>query len=123
MMGRALRLQLAILASPGLSVLCFDFDGAPVPIVEHPGDARPLPAALAFCGDDAGDIAGFDAGFDAVRAWRGEGRPGAVVVSGSVEVPVLAERADVLCAGPAGIAAWLGSLADRLAGGGTSSIG
>ncbi|CAM3052264.1 trehalose-phosphatase [Propionibacterium acidifaciens] len=77
------------------------------------------PAALAFCGDDAGDIAGFDA----VRAWRGEGRPGAVVVSGSVEVPALAERADVLCAGPAGIAAWLGSLADRLAAGGPSSIG
>lgn len=47
MMGRALRLQQAILASPGRSVLCFDFDGASVPIVEHPGDARPHPAALA----------------------------------------------------------------------------
>ncbi len=47
MMGRALRLQQAILASPGRSVLCFDFDGAPVPIVEHPGDARLHPAALA----------------------------------------------------------------------------
>ena len=47
MMGRALRLQQAILASPGRSVLCFDFDGAPAPIAEHPGDARPHPAALA----------------------------------------------------------------------------
>lgn len=68
------------------------------------------PVALAFCGDDAGDIAGFDA----VRAWRDEEHPGAVVVSCSPEVPALAQQADVLCAGPVGIATWLEGLVDGL---------
>lgn len=59
--------------------------------------------AVAMVGDDLGDISAFDV----VAEHQSQGGPGVVVVSGSDERPELASRADVLCDGPAGVAAWL----------------
>ena len=66
--------------------------------------------AVMFCGDDLGDVAAFGA----VRALRGTGIPGLAVCSGSPEVTALAESADLVVAGPDGIAALLTALADAL---------
>lgn len=67
----------------------------------------PQVGAAAFCGDDLGDISAFAV----LMKWRRRtGHRGACVVSASDEVPSLRERADVLCEGPSGIAAWLESL-------------
>lgn len=59
--------------------------------------------AVAMVGDDLGDVPAFDV----VAQRQQEGLPGVVVVSSSDERPELAERADVLCDGPAGVARWL----------------
>ncbi|MBE6478411.1 MAG: trehalose-phosphatase [Propionibacteriaceae bacterium] len=107
---RALASELGLGVEPGRDVIELRASALTKGDVVRELVAELDPAALAFCGDDRGDIAAFDA----VRAWRDEEHPGAVVVSGSAEVPELAERADVLCDGPAGIAAWLGALVDGL---------
>ncbi|CEP25907.1 Trehalose-phosphatase (Trehalose 6-phosphate phosphatase) [Propionibacterium freudenreichii subsp. freudenreichii] len=67
----------------------------------------PSIGAAAFCGDDLGDISAFAV---LIKWRRRTGRRAACVVSASDEVPSLRERADVLCEGPSGIAAWLTSL-------------
>ena len=74
--------------------------------------AERLPAAIAYCGDDLGD----KPAFDAVRELRAAGTPGLLVCSGSAEVPELAACADVVVAGPAGVAALLAGLAGAFAG-------
>ena len=68
--------------------------------------------AVLYAGDDLGDLAAFGA----VEKLRGEGVPGLLVCSVSPEETVaqLAERADVVVDGPAGVAALLGALADAL---------
>lgn len=63
-------------------------------------------AAVVFLGDDLGDLAAFDA----VEALRAEGVAGATVCSASAEVGVLAERADVVVDGPAGVVRLLQAL-------------
>lgn len=67
-----------------------------------------------YGGDDLGDLAAFAA----VDELRGRGGAGLLVCSGSSEVTELADRADLVVDGPAGVAALLGALADRLAPGG-----
>ena len=68
------------------------------------------PSAVVFVGDDLGDLAAFAA----VERLRGEGVPGLLVCSGSTEVTVLAEAADLVVDGPAGVVTLLAALADRL---------
>ncbi|HEU4674430.1 MAG TPA: trehalose-phosphatase [Motilibacteraceae bacterium] len=72
------------------------------------GDRRP--SAVVYAGDDLGDLAAFDA----VDRLRAEGAPGLLLCSGSQEVAALAERADLVLDGPAGLVRFLASLADRL---------
>jgi len=72
-------------------------------------EERP-PAVVVFVGDDLGDLAAFDA----VDRFRAEGTPGLLVCSGSTEVTVLADRADIVVDGPDGVVTLLGALADAL---------
>jgi trehalose 6-phosphate phosphatase len=66
--------------------------------------------AVLYGGDDLGDLAAFDA----VEEMRGQGIAGVTVCSSSDEVTALAERADVVVDGPAGIVALLTELAADL---------
>jgi trehalose 6-phosphate phosphatase len=66
--------------------------------------------AVLFCGDDLGDLPAFAA----VRAIRAGGVPGCAVASGSAEAPRIAAEADLVVAGPAGIAALLSAIATEL---------
>ena len=68
------------------------------------------PAVVVYVGDDLGDLAAFDA----VDRFRAEGTPGLLVCSGSTEVTVLADRADIVVDGPDGVVTLLGALADAL---------
>ena len=65
-----------------------------------------------FAGDDLGDLPAFEA----VEQLRTEGVPGLLICSASHEEDALTERADLVLDGPAGVAAWLHQLADRLSG-------
>jgi trehalose 6-phosphate phosphatase len=69
-------------------------------------------SSIIYAGDDLGDLAAFDA----VGRLRATGIPGLLVCSGSDEVSVLAERADLVVEGPAGIADLLVEIAE-IAGG------
>jgi trehalose 6-phosphate phosphatase len=64
------------------------------------------PSAVLFAGDDLGDLAAFDA-IDRLRA---EGVPGVKLCSGSAEVTAIAERADLVVDGPAGVVEFLDGL-------------
>lgn len=64
-------------------------------------------AAVVYAGDDLGDLAAFAA----VDKLRSDGVPGLLLCSGSAEVPDLAERADLLLPGPAGVVGFLAGLA------------
>ncbi|WP_035756844.1 trehalose-phosphatase [Granulicoccus phenolivorans] len=66
--------------------------------------------AVAYAGDDLGDLAAFDT----VDRLRAAGTPGLLLCSASDEQDALRPRADVVCAGPAGIAAFLTHLAGAL---------
>lgn len=66
--------------------------------------------AVIFAGDDLGDLPAFEA----VERLRLAGVPGVLICSVSQEQPALARRADLVVDGPAGVAAWLGRLADQL---------
>jgi trehalose 6-phosphate phosphatase len=68
------------------------------------------PAAVLFAGDDLGDIPAFEA----VHALRATGRAGVAVCSASGEVTALADHADLVVDGPAGITALLVRLADAV---------
>ncbi|MGX1852020.1 trehalose-phosphatase [Streptomyces sp. NPDC055299] len=63
-----------------------------------------------YAGDDLGDLAAFGA----VEQLRSDGPAGILVCSGSAEVAELADRADLVVDGPAGVVGLLGALADRL---------
>ncbi|GAA0569022.1 trehalose-phosphatase [Actinomadura livida] len=71
-------------------------------------DRGTRPSAVLFAGDDLGDLAAFEA----VESLRAEGVPGVLVCSGSAEVTALAERADLVVDGPAGVVGFLGTLLD-----------
>ena len=64
------------------------------------------PAAVLFVGDDVGDLPAFDA----VARLRQRGLPAWSVAAASVEVPHVAEAADIRVAGPAGVADLLSGL-------------
>ncbi|MFE9450561.1 trehalose-phosphatase [Streptomyces sp. NPDC006739] len=63
-----------------------------------------------YAGDDLGDLPAFAA----VDKLRSDGVPGLLVCSGSTEVTELAERADLVVDGPAGVVHLLRALATRL---------
>ena len=60
-----------------------------------------------FCGDDLGDVEAFKA----VEELRGQGLPGLLVCSASDEQNALADLADVVVDGPAGVLDLLRELA------------
>ncbi|MFD7599527.1 trehalose-phosphatase [Streptomyces mirabilis] len=66
--------------------------------------------AVMYAGDDLGDLPAFAA----VDKLRSDGVPGLLVCSGSAEVTELAERADLVVDGPAGVVRLLMALASRL---------
>ncbi|MFD8156834.1 trehalose-phosphatase [Streptomyces malaysiensis] len=68
--------------------------------------------AVLYAGDDLGDLAAFAA----VERLRAEGVPGVLVCSGSTEVTELAQRADLVVDGPAGVVELLSALADAVGG-------
>lgn len=67
---------------------------------------------VVFAGDDLGDLAAFRT----VRDMAAAGVTGLLVCSASNEEEALAELSDVIVDGPAGLAAWLTELAERLEG-------
>ncbi len=107
---RSLADELGLLVEPGRMVLELRPPGADKgaalrALVEEAG-----PSVVAFVGDDLGDLAAFAA----VEELRSTGLPGLLVCSGSTEVSDLAERADLVVDGPAGVVALLDALADEL---------
>ncbi|MER5351853.1 trehalose-phosphatase [Kitasatospora sp. NPDC002551] len=71
--------------------------------------------SVLYAGDDLGDVPAFAA----VEKLRGEGLAGLLVCSGAVgEAPVreLADRADLVVPGPAGVVELLGALGEELSG-------
>ncbi|MEU9284109.1 trehalose-phosphatase [Streptomyces sp. NPDC048275] len=66
--------------------------------------------AVLYAGDDLGDLPAFAA----VDKLRSDGVPGLLVCSGSSEVAELADRADLVVDGPAGVVRLLSALATRL---------
>ena len=67
-------------------------------------------ASVLYAGDDLGDLPAFAA----VEKLRSDGVPGLLVCSGSTEVTELADRADLVVDGPAGVVALLRELAGQL---------
>ncbi|MEE2043992.1 trehalose-phosphatase, partial [Nocardiopsis tropica] len=65
-----------------------------------------------YAGDDLGDLPAFGA----VAALRGKGLPGLTVCSSSDEVTAVAEAADLVVPGPAGLAELLGELTAAIRG-------
>jgi trehalose 6-phosphate phosphatase len=99
-----------LLLEPGRNVLEIRAPGS-----DKGGALRDLVAEkgarqVVFAGDDLGDLPAFEA----VAALRDEGLGGLLVCSASQEEDALRSRADVVVEGPAGVAAWLRDLADRL---------
>jgi trehalose 6-phosphate phosphatase len=78
-------------------------------VAEGAGGEREVGAVL-YAGDDLGDLAAYDA----VDRLRARGVPGVTVCSASAETTELAERADIVVDGPAGVAALLAALATAL---------
>jgi trehalose 6-phosphate phosphatase len=66
--------------------------------------------SVLYCGDDLGDLAAFAA----IRVLRSAGLPGCCVASESAESPQVAEAADLVVDGPAGIVRFLSGLAGTL---------
>ncbi|KUN87620.1 trehalose phosphatase [Streptomyces bungoensis] len=71
---------------------------------------RTAAGSVLYAGDDLGDLPAFAA----VEKLRADGVPGLLVCSGSTEVTELAERADLVVDGPAGVVALLRALAARI---------
>lgn len=69
--------------------------------------------SVLYAGDDLGDLAAY-AAVEKLRTDGPDGIPGLLVCSGSAEVPELAERADLMLAGPAAVVDFLAALARRL---------
>ncbi|NKY96398.1 trehalose-phosphatase [Nocardiopsis alborubida] len=70
------------------------------------------PRTVLYAGDDLGDLPAFDA----VVGLRSQGVEGLNVCSSSDEVTAVAEAADLVVSGPAGLADLLGGLADTIRG-------
>jgi trehalose 6-phosphate phosphatase len=112
-----LREPLAVLAAgaglalePGRFVLELRPSGADKGTALRRLAAERAARAVLFCGDDLGDLAAFAA----VRALREDGVPGCTVCSLSPETPQVAEAADLVVDGPAGVVDLLRALADAV---------
>lgn len=68
--------------------------------------------SVLYAGDDLGDLPAFEA----VRSLRKRGVPGLTVCSSSEEVTAVAEAADLVVPGPAGLAVFLDELKARIRG-------
>ncbi len=68
------------------------------------------PRCVSYAGDDLGDLPAFAA----VDELRSEGLLGLMICSGSSEVTLLSDRADLVLAGPDGVVSFLEALAERL---------
>ena len=112
--GPLLRLaeQTGLRAEPGRMVLELRPPGSDKGQALMDLAAQRTPAAVMFCGDDLGDRPAFAA----VRELRSAGTPGLAVCSGSAEVAGLADEADLVVAGPEGVAALLAGLAAAISG-------
>jgi trehalose 6-phosphate phosphatase len=85
------------------------------PGVDKGGALRALvaefsPGVVAFGGDDLGDLPAYEA----VDELRRNGTPGLTIASASAEVSDVADRADLVVDGPAGVVAFLDALAASL---------
>jgi trehalose 6-phosphate phosphatase len=95
---------------PGRFVLELRPPGMDKGVALHTIVAERGASSVLFAGDDLGDLPAFDA----VEALRAEGVPGIKVCSGSAEVTAVAERADLIVEGPAGIVELIFFLAESL---------
>lgn len=66
--------------------------------------------SVVFVGDDLGDLAAYDE----VDQLRADGTPGLLVCAGSDEVVALAERADLVVDGPAGVVSFVRALVSEV---------
>jgi trehalose 6-phosphate phosphatase len=105
-----LAVELGLVVEPGRMVLELRPAGGDKGDALRSLVAERRPSVVLFVGDDLGDLAAFEA----VEAFRAQGIPGLLVCSGSAEVTVVAERADLIVDGPEGVAALLGDLADAI---------
>lgn len=112
--GPLLRLaeRTGLIAEPGRMVLELRPPGADKGKTLKTLIEKMAPSAVLFAGDDLGDRPAFKA----IRELRAAGLPGLAVCAGSAEVPELANLADLVVDGPAGLAALLAALAAHLAG-------
>jgi trehalose 6-phosphate phosphatase len=99
-----------LVVEPGRLVLELRSPGMDKGVALRAVVAERAAGSVLFAGDDLGDLPAFDT----VEALRAEGIPGIKVCSGSAEVTAVAERADLIVEGPAGIVDLMGSLADSL---------
>lgn len=99
-------------AEPGRLVIELRPDGSDKGIALGALAAERARSAVMFCGDDLGDRPAFAA----VRRLRDEGLPGVAVCSGSAEVTDLAAEADLVVAGPEGVAELLAGIAGVIRG-------
>ncbi|MFI6037728.1 trehalose-phosphatase [Streptomyces sp. NPDC051315] len=99
-----------LLVEPGRMVLELRPPGVDkgVALLEHMRETGA--EAVLYAGDDLGDLPAFAA----VEKLRSDGVPGLLVASGSAEVTELAERADLVVDGPAGVVRLLRTLSDQL---------
>jgi trehalose 6-phosphate phosphatase len=104
--------QAGLRAEPGRLVIELRPDGADKGIALTELADQRQPSAVLFCGDDLGDLPAFAA----LRRMRRGGLPALAVCSGSAEVTELAEQADLIVAGPEGVAGLLGALAAAIRG-------
>jgi trehalose 6-phosphate phosphatase len=107
---RALAGELGLAVEPGRMVLELRPAGGDKGDALRALVAEQPPSAVVFIGDDLGDLPAFAA----VEALRAAELPGLLVCSGSTEVTEVADRADLVVDGPAGVAALLEALADEL---------
>jgi trehalose 6-phosphate phosphatase len=102
--------RLGLAAEPGRMVIELRPPGADKGTALTGLAAERVARSVLFCGDDLGDLPAFAA----VRALRGAGVPGCAVASRSAECPQIADAADLVVDGPAGIVALLAAIACQL---------
>jgi trehalose 6-phosphate phosphatase len=103
--------QTGLAVEPGRFVLELRPAGSDKGLALRALAAERAAGAILFCGDDLGDLAAFQA----VAELRSQGIPGIKVCSGSAEVSALAQDADLVVDGPAGVVALLRALAAAFA--------
>lgn len=100
-------------AEPGRMVVEVRAPGMDKGSALHRAVAETGASAVVFAGDDLGDLPAFAA----AEQMRAEGMPALLVCSGSHEQTALAERADLVVDGPAGMLDFLSAFADDVSAG------